>query len=264
MAAPTHTAKKRSTAFPLLKVVLVAKVGRKGKVKIRFDDGPHPGLEEYVTTRQLVSTWGERKAVLRDEERTARLLGHARAAADKAVAGAASAVLESTGEPGAYVAELVTSMHEDELQRICDRAGIDITPADLHPLGFRDRRRNVHLPLDGMVRLAQAFAAAEPNTVTLYLDGEEEELRLKGNMPGERWYHQYLREQGPAFALARRWAGLQQEADPLRQEIGRLRTLVSRAAGDLSAAGQDIKARRLLRALEGRSRRTAASRRPAR
>jgi hypothetical protein len=34
----------------MLKVKLIAKVGRGGKVKIRFEEGPHPGLEEYVRT----------------------------------------------------------------------------------------------------------------------------------------------------------------------------------------------------------------------
>jgi hypothetical protein len=32
---------------------LVAKVGRGGKVKIRFEDGPHPGLGEYIRWRAL-------------------------------------------------------------------------------------------------------------------------------------------------------------------------------------------------------------------
>ena len=32
----------------MLKVLLLDKVGRKGKIKIRFEDGPHPGLEEYI------------------------------------------------------------------------------------------------------------------------------------------------------------------------------------------------------------------------
>jgi hypothetical protein len=142
-------------------------------------------------------------------------------------------------------------MDEDELQRICDRAGVSAVPSDLHPLAFRDRHGHVHLPLDGVVRLAQAFAAVEPQTVNQYIDDQEEEMRLRGNVPGDRWWHDYLREHAPGFALARRWAGLEQEADALRQEIARLRSLVSRAAYDLKAAGQEHKARRLLRALEG-------------
>lgn len=38
----------------------------------------------------------------------------------------------------------------------------------------------------------------------------------------------------------------------LRKEIARLRSLVSRAAYELEGAGAQTKARRLLRALEGR------------
>jgi hypothetical protein len=57
----------------MLKVKLIAKVGRGGKVKIRFEEGPHPGLEEYVRTANPIVSWGDRKAVLRDEERSQRL-----------------------------------------------------------------------------------------------------------------------------------------------------------------------------------------------
>ena len=46
---------KRGPRYPMLKVLLLDKVGRKGKIKIRFEDVPHPGLEEYVSTRQLVA-----------------------------------------------------------------------------------------------------------------------------------------------------------------------------------------------------------------
>jgi hypothetical protein len=121
----------------------------------------------------------------------------------------------------------------------------------MHHLGFRDRRGDVHLPLDGMVRLAQSFAAAEPRTVNEYIDDREEELRLRGNVPGDRWWHDYLREHAPGYALARRWAGIDQEADGLRREIARLRSLASGAAYDRRSAGRERKASRLLRALDG-------------
>jgi hypothetical protein len=39
---------------PMSKVTLVDKVGRKGKIKIRWEDGDHPGLEEYVSTRDII------------------------------------------------------------------------------------------------------------------------------------------------------------------------------------------------------------------
>jgi hypothetical protein len=243
---------KRNTSSPLLKVKLLDIVGRKGKVKVCFEDGPHPGLEEYISTRQLIVPWGQRQALLRDEERAAALDEHARGSYDKALTEAASAVLESTGEPGAWVGERGTAMRESELQRILDRAGVHTEPAKLHPLAYCDRYGDVHLPLEAAVAVAKSFAAAEPQTVVGYLDDQEEELRQKGNMAGERWYHGYLRELSPGYALARQWAGLEQEAEMLRKEIARLRSLASAAAYDLKAAGQERKASRLLRALEGR------------
>jgi hypothetical protein len=64
---------KRGAGQPMLKVKLVDKVGRKGKLKVRFEDGPHPGLEEYIATRDVVCPWGQRTAVIRDEQRAERL-----------------------------------------------------------------------------------------------------------------------------------------------------------------------------------------------
>lgn len=158
-------------------------------------------------------------------------------------------MFESTGEPGAAVLGALSWFDEDELQRIVDRAGLTTAPTELHPLAYRDRRGRVHLPLDGAVALAKAFAAAR---VIQYLDDGEEELRIRATQPGERWFHEYLRELSPGYALARRWAGLEQEGQALREEISRLRTLRSRAAHDLDNAGEGRKAKRLLRALEGR------------
>jgi hypothetical protein len=243
---------KRGPGHPMFKVKLLDKVGRKGKVKIRFEDGPHPGLEEYVSTRQLVVAWGGRTAVMRDEASAAALAEHAARTADRALGRAVSVVLEATGEPSAVADANGATIAEAELRRILHRAGLSTEPVDLHLLAYRDRHGDVHLPLEAAVRVARAFAAAEPRTVTGLLDDAEEEIRLRGNRPGERWWHDYLRENSPGFALARQWAGLEQEAAALREEIARLRSLLSRAAAELRAAGAEEKSRRLLRALEGR------------
>jgi hypothetical protein len=45
----------RGQHVPMIKVKLLDKVGRKGKIKIRFEDGAHPGLEEYISTRREIS-----------------------------------------------------------------------------------------------------------------------------------------------------------------------------------------------------------------
>jgi hypothetical protein len=55
----------------------------------------------------------------------------------------------------------------------------------------------------------------------------------------------------PGWAVARQWAGFEQEIEQLKKEIGRLRQLLSEALHDLNDAGADSKSRRLLRALDG-------------
>ena len=182
---------------------------------------------------------------MRDEEREARLAEYEKGGEDKALRDAVDAVLTASGEPG-------SGYDEAELQRILDRAGIETAPAELHPIGFIDRHGRAQLPLEALAAVAKAFAAAEPKTVIGYLDDEEEENRLRGNQPGDRWYHEYQRQLSPGYALARQWAGFAQEADMLREEIARLRMLLSKAAYDLKDAGKEHKSRWLLRALEGR------------
>jgi hypothetical protein len=240
---------KPRAGTPMLKVKLVEKVGRRGHVKIRFEDGPHPGLEEYINVRQLVVPWGERKALLRDEERLERIGQTVKR--DPAREEAISTVLAASGEPSAGAGEWL-AMPEDELQRIVDRAGLSEHPAELHPLGFVDRHGEVHLPLDGAERLARAFAAAEPENVLMYIDDHEEELKRRGSVPGDRYLHDVLRQYQPGWALARQWAGFDRAVEELQKEIARLRSLVSRAAYELKDAGAEDKSRRLLRALDGR------------
>jgi hypothetical protein len=208
--------------------------------------GEPPSPDAYRRARKLL-------ALLRDEERAARRDEYTQTIpGGGGLAPAASAVLVSTGEPSAWVEVTGTAMGGDELQRIMDRANFAGEPADLHPMAYRDRHGEVHLPLAAAAALAQAFAAAEPQTVIGYLDDYEEELRLKGNRPGERWYHERLRELGPGHALVRQWAGLEQEAEMFRKEISRLCSLVSTAAYELRSAGRERSANRLSRALEGR------------
>lgn len=236
----------------MLKVKLVAKVGRGGKVKIRFEDGPHPGLEEYVRSANLIVSWGDRRAVLRDEERSQRIDEYSqRSRSDHAIVEAVSSILASSGEPSAGAAISGLSMPEAELERIMNRAGVEGDPNALHPLAFCNRRGDIEMPLDGAEKLARAFAAAEPETVLMYLDDQESTLKHQGYRPGDHYLHDLLRQYMPGWAVARQWAGFDQEVEQLKKEIGRLRGLVSQAAYDLRDAGAESKSRRLLRALDG-------------
>ena len=150
---------KRQPGVPFLKVKLLAKVGRGGKVQVRFEDGPFPGLEEYVHTRQLVVPWGERQAFIRDEERLEQIKKAAAAYGDKARNDAVEAILESTGESSAWLSGKGLSMPRDAIERLARRAGLDGDPAKLDPLGFQDRFGNIHLQPRGSEILARALAA---------------------------------------------------------------------------------------------------------
>ena len=61
---------------------------------------------------------------------------------------------------------------------------------------------------------------------------------------GERWQHEWLRDQRPAFALMRQWASFSRDLDRLQKEIGRLRGLVYDASLELERAGKPRQARR--------------------
>ena len=91
-----------------------------------------------------------------------------------------------------------------------------------------------------------------PDSRFMYINDHEEELKLRGNVPGDRYLHDLLRQYQPGWALARQWAGFEREVEELQKEIARLRGLVSRAVYELKDAGAEDKSRRLLRALDGR------------
>jgi hypothetical protein len=230
---------------PLVKAHFVGPA-RSGKAKVRWLEGEREGLEEWLSTRCLICPWGERKAFVRDEERAAAI----RAASeeiDAVVEEAISAVMESTGESGGFMREW--SDPPERVRRLWARARLDGDPLE-EPLAYVDRRGWAHLSAATALRWANAFAAAEPQTVGLYIEEEERKLLAEGWQPGDRFAHQFLRERRPAFALVRDWAA-QPERDLLRKEVERLQGLIHQAVADLERAGAADAARRLKRAIAG-------------
>lgn len=110
----------------------------------------------------------------------------------------------------------------------------------------------MHLPVEVAEQLAHAYASAEPEIVLIYIEDFESEYKAKGYEPGKRYYHDILREETPGFALARYWAGHEEEIAQLRREIERLRQLVISAPEALEKAGQEREGWRLRQALNGR------------
>ena len=98
----------------------------------------------------------------------------------------------------------------------------------------------------------KAGPVAEPEIVLMFIEDEESEYKAKGYEPGDRFWHNYLREKTPGFALARYWAGHEAEVARLREEIERLRSLVKSAADVLERSGKEPEGWRLRGALDGR------------
>jgi hypothetical protein len=235
----------------VVKVKLVENIDRPRKVKVRFESGPYPGLVDYVETRQLLSRWSEREPVLRDEALTQRLKEYVAAHRNPAGEIAVETVLEATGEPGASVDNGRVHLSAEAFERIVMRAGLrDRKPTDLSPRAFIDRKSYVHLAWDDAEELVRAFAASEPDTVTMFIDQEEAELRARGFQRGRGTYHDVLRMYQPGWALARQWAGGRREVASLRLQLEALTSLLTQAAKELEERGAEDLAVRCRKAIE--------------
>ena len=240
-----------STGAPIRRVKLVDVVGRRGKIKIRHEDEPHEGLEEYVSTRNIIVPWGEVRALLRDEKQHAALVEHL-SWPDRVIRQAADTVITSSGEDVWARDNGILEGDPAAIDRLMQRAGLAPNLSELHPLAFVDRKGCAFVPFPGTEALARAFAAAEPDTVTMAIEDQEAEWKHGGYGPGDRYLHDLLREHAPAFAVARTWAGFDSEIKTLCEEINRLRNLLYSAALTLQRSGQEREGRRLERALDGK------------
>lgn len=231
-----------------LKVKFNGKV-HKDQVQVRHESGDLAGLEEWVRTRHLACPWGDLKALERDEERTARLREVSSQAGDRVTEEAISAVLTASGEYGGFIRTWDTD--PAPAQRLWDRAGLAGRPLEHHPANFIDRHGTWQLTFQTALHAAEAFAAAEPETVDLYLRGWEDRLRAEGFIQGNQHSHELLREWAPSHALARSWSQKPIGAAAER-EVQRLRSLVEHAARLLRAIGHNSEAARIERGLNGR------------
>lgn len=245
-----YAMREKVSAGQLLIQVQVLEIARGAQVKVRRLSEPHEGLEEYVRTRQLVVPWGERQAFLKDEER-ARIFDEARQWPNQALHGAIETVMEATGyADGGADDDGTVHMEAVELREVARPAGLPQNLEDLHEADV-DRFGEMHLPVEVAENLAHAYANAEPEMVLMSIEDFESEYKAKGYEPGKRYYHDILREEMPGFALARYWAGHEEEVAQLRREIERMRKLVVSAAEVLEKAGQEREGWRLRRAVDG-------------
>lgn len=241
-----------SSTEPLHRVVVIEKLDRNKQVKVRHLEGEQDGMEEFVAFRNIVVLWKGRKRFLRNEEKL-RTIRELSSGADPVVREAVQAVFGAAGEHSAFVhSDGHFSADVAAVDRLVARAGVEGSWKDLDANAFVDDNGWAQLGFSAAHRLATELAKREPDTVTMDVEAREEELRASGYAMGERWQHEWLRDQRPAFALMRQWAGFSRDLDRLQKEIERLRGLAYGAALDLERAGKQREARRLQRALDGK------------
>ena len=234
-----------------VKLVFLTK-GRARRCKVRHVESELQGLEEFVHLGHLRCPWKDWTKVARDEANELRLIAHAdnHGEIDKVVLQAAQAILQATGED-VWIEDHrgYTRWNEGAaLQRIAERAGSTETPWR-RPPAFRNRDGHLYVPNEVLLDLALTFAKAEPETVHLHLEIEEQQLLREGFVQHDPWAHATLLKAKPSFAVARHWAGGAQEHHHLLEELSRLQELVRKAARELELCGAGRKAQALERSL---------------
>jgi hypothetical protein len=260
---------------------------RSNKWKVRFLDPPHPGLEDYVKSIHIVVRWAESQSFLEDERRLQKVIEASAKdcdGRDDPIAGAVDVVLRATGEhvfldnlnahsPGR------AEVPVEAARRILMRTNLDWDPLALDPLAFVDRCGSLQLPFRAALKLAQAFAHAEPDSVALTLAAEQHRWEEDCRVDLSESTTELVNRWRAGWALARQWtmAGqdMQQETlalDELRRrveatfatiwtrigridderlaEICRLRELVEDAARRLKVQGADAEAEAILTQLD--------------
>jgi len=232
----------------LQRVKVLEKV--RAKWKVEWVD-PHPGLQDYVKSAQLVVPWGKRREFLKDEENWVRLVevcSHSWPGHDHPLSEAVDLILSSTGELGVYVGnrgELNTP--PDALERVLQRAKLELP---IERPGYRSSDGTLRLPFECAVTLARAFAAAEPQTILLEVDTSEQRYDMEAREIGNSYLVPLVQQWRAGWALCRQWAGFDEALGQRDHEIDRLRRIIADLGYELRRSGQDELAARLARKLK--------------
>lgn len=232
---------------PFIKVTYLGTTHR-DQARVKFETGKLAGLEEWVRTRHLACAWGNRKALSRDEERSARLRAVDAELWDPVYEEAVNAVMTASGEYTGFLRRWSTD--SGSATRFWKRGGLDGSPLDDHAANFVDRNGEWQLSFETAIKACRAFAGAEPELVDLYLTDWEKRLTAEGWEPGNQHAHELLRKWAPSHALARSWSQ-EPRGSAAEQEIERLRKLVASAVHSLRTRGHESEAIRIERGLHG-------------
>jgi hypothetical protein len=201
----------RRRGTPIFKIEILERV-KHGKRRIRFAEGPKTGREEIVQAETIIIEWPKAEAYLRDEKCLLKLVEKSNPQwshdPDDPIVDAVNLVFMSTGEdepildssgPDAGTAH----MPYEAAKRILARARIPGDPLDLDPLAFVDNDGELNIPFEIAVNLAQAFAAAEPDTVLVTADAQQSKWEQELTGPSQV---SLLQKWRVGWILARQWA----------------------------------------------------------
>jgi hypothetical protein len=126
---------------------------------------PNAGLLQYVESGQLIATWHDLRAFLKEEDSQIKLKEQSEGDGyrmESLVDRAMYVVYESAGDELSYYNGTLSETQE-AIARVKVRAQVD--EGRHSPLPYVNRHGKLHIPFGDTVELARAFCAAEPATV---------------------------------------------------------------------------------------------------
>lgn len=241
---------RRVLAGPFQRVKILEHI-RHNKWKAKWLD-PNPGLIDYLESSQIIVTWKEHRAYLKDEENAAALSERNHREGyepGSPVTEAVEQVIDEMHDEIACVHGVVRASRE-ALLRVLTRIA---EPEKTDPVGsYVDRKGKVHWPFMAGLDLAQKFCAAEPSTVLVAIEATEREWATKASRPGEEYIIPLLNQYRANWAIIRQWTGHDPAIAEREAYIERLQRLVWDAIYALQKAGLDKEAANLRHILERR------------
>lgn len=201
--------KRRGT--PVLKVEILAKV-KPSKRRVRFVEGQDAGQEQIVEAQTILVPWHQAEAYVRDEECLMKLLNKCEPQwshnTNDPVVDAVNLVFGATGENDPYLSDSgseagTAQMPLDSAKRILTRAKMNVDPLELDQTAYVDRMGILRLPFEVAVKIAKAFAAAEPDTVLISADARQRKWEDELTEP---YQVDLLQNWRAGWTLAREWA----------------------------------------------------------
>ena len=246
--------KARTPGGDFLRVRFIRYAREKRQAQVEHVEGQYEGLREWVRPTTIHCEWSRVTKLVKLESKQLELARSEEAQpVPRAVSEAANLSLAAAGEDLYLDEKGISEVDRETLERLARRAGVEEREVNdmLRAPAYKIERDGWVIPARRLIPLAQRFAAAEAALVHLYIEAEQQRYREAGYQVGERYMHSILIDKGPAYALAREWAGANRIAEQLESDNVRLRKLLQEAVNVLRARGHEREAQRLERELHG-------------